>query len=66
MNMLVGDFTPAHVVRLMNSAFHGLDKTVDGLGRNVLGLLFHGAPVAADLEAGRAADWIYPRRPEER
>lgn len=66
MNMLAGDFTPAHVVRLMNSAFHGLDKTVDGLGRNVLGLLFHGAPVATDLAAGSAADWIYPRRPEER
>lgn len=66
MNMLAADFTPAHVVRLMNSAFHGLDKTVDGLGRNVLGLLFHGAPLRTDLAEGRAADWIYPRRPEER
>ena len=66
MNMLAGGFTPAHVVRLMNAAFHGLDKTVDGLGRNVLGLLFHGAPTRTDLAAGRHADWIFPRRPEER
>jgi hypothetical protein len=65
MNMLADDFTPAHVVRLMNAAFHGLDKTVDGLGRNVLGLLFHGAPTRTDLATGAAADWIYPRRPEE-
>lgn len=66
MNMLAGEFTPAHIVRLMNSAFHGLDKTVDGLGRNVLGLLFHGAPTREDLAHGHASDWIYPRRPEER
>lgn len=66
MNMLAADFTPAHVVRLMNSAFHGLDKTVDGMGRNVLGLLFHGAPLRTELAAGRAPDWIFPRRPEER
>lgn len=66
MNMLAAGFTPAHIVRLMNSAFHGLDKTVDGLGRNVLGLLFHGAPTRTDLAAGRHTDWIFPSRPEER
>ncbi|WP_327665923.1 hypothetical protein [Streptomyces sp. NBC_00498] len=66
MNMLAKDFVPVHIVRLMNAAFHGLDKTVDAFGRSVLGLLFHGAPTRADLAEGRAFDWIYPRRPEER
>lgn len=65
MNMLAGDFVPARIVRLLNSAFHGLDKTVDGFGRNVLGLLFHGAPTREDLAAGAADDWIYPSRPRK-
>ncbi|WP_028921886.1 hypothetical protein [Pseudonocardia acaciae] len=63
MNMLAADFVPARIVRLLNSAFHGLDKTVDAFGRNVLGLLFHGAPTRDDLAAGTGADWIYPAKP---
>ncbi|MFJ8748054.1 hypothetical protein ACIREO_01725 [Streptomyces sp. NPDC102441] len=63
MNMLGEEFVPVHVIRLMNAAFHGLDKTADALGRSVLGLLFHGAPTRTDLAADRASDWIYPQRP---
>ncbi|WP_051897986.1 hypothetical protein [Sciscionella sediminilitoris] len=63
MNMLAEDFVPVHIVRLMNAAFHGLDKTVDAFGRSVLGLLFHGAPTREDLRTGAANDWIYPALP---
>jgi hypothetical protein len=64
MNMLDESFVPVHVIRLINSAFHGLDKTIDSLNRNVLGLLFHGAPTRHDLVAGAEPDWFYPARPE--
>jgi hypothetical protein len=63
MNMMADDFVPVHVVRLMNVAIHGIDKTRDYLGRNLRGVLFHGAPTPADLEAGADADWFYPAEP---
>lgn len=44
MNIADDAFVPATLVRFLNSAVHGLDKTADSAGRNVLGLLFHGAP----------------------
>jgi hypothetical protein len=67
MNMLGPDLVPAHVVRLMSSALHGLDKTSDLDGRwGLWGLIFHGAPTREDVAEGRAADWVYPRRPEQR
>jgi hypothetical protein len=67
MNMLGEDLRPAHVIRLMNSAFHGLDKTSDLDGRwGLWGLIFHGAPTRHDIADGRANDWIYPQRPEQR
>lgn len=68
MNMLGEDFVPSRIVRLVNSAFHGIDKTLDGFGhyqqtnRGVVGLLFHGAPTRQELTAG-TADWIYPAEP---
>jgi hypothetical protein len=68
MNMLAEDFVPSRIVRLVNSAFHGIDKTLDGFGhyqqtnRGVVGLLFHGAPTREDL-AGGPRDWIYPAEP---
>jgi hypothetical protein len=67
MNMLDEGFVPVSVVRFMNAAVHGLDRTVDeGDDRNVLGLIFLGAPTAADLNAGAVgelADWRYPAPP---
>jgi hypothetical protein len=65
MNMLAPQFRAVHIIRFMNAAFHGLDRTVDSLDRNVLGLLFQGAPTRQDLAAGRALDWIYPQRPQQ-
>jgi hypothetical protein len=64
-NIMSDDFVPAHLVRLMNVTLHGVDKTRDYLNRNLRGVLFHGAPVAADL--GKSADgtWIYPAEPAE-
>lgn len=53
MNMLDADFLPVHIIRFMNSAIHGLDRTVDGT-RVILGLLFLGAPTRQDLMAD---DW---------
>ncbi|WP_043830052.1 hypothetical protein [Muricoccus aerilatus] len=62
-NIMAGDFVPAHLVRLMNVALHGVDKTRDYLARNLRGVLFHGAPTAADLAAGASPDWFYPAEP---
>jgi hypothetical protein len=62
-NIMADDFVPAHLVRLMNVALHGIDKTRDYLGRNLRGVLFHGAPTAADLAAGAECTWFYPPEP---
>ena len=63
MNIMSDDFVPVHIVRLMNVAIHGIDKTRDFLGRNIRGVLFHGAPTPADLLAGADPDWFYPEEP---
>lgn len=58
------DFIPAHVVRLMNSGIHGIDKTRDFLGRFIRGVLFQGAPLPDELASGTAArHWYYPTEP---
>ncbi len=62
-NIMGEDFVPAQVVRLLNAAFHGIDKTRDFLGRNLRGVLLHGAPTAADLAAGADGPWFYPAEP---
>jgi hypothetical protein len=62
-NIMSEDFVPAQVVRLLNAAFHGIDKTRDFLGRNLRGVLLHGAPTAADLAAGADGPWFYPAEP---
>ncbi|WP_338663783.1 hypothetical protein VQH23_01190 [Pararoseomonas sp. SCSIO 73927] len=62
-NIMADSFVPAHMVRLMNVALHGVDKTRDYLARNLRGVLFHGAPVAADLAGGADPDWFYPPEP---
>jgi hypothetical protein len=62
-NIMGEDFTPAHVVRLLNAAIHGIDKTRDFLDRNLRGVLLHGAPTAADIAAGASGPWFYPSEP---
>ncbi|GAA4803982.1 hypothetical protein [Streptomyces ziwulingensis] len=64
MNIAGDTFLPVHVVRFLNSAVHGLDKTADSAGRNVLGLLFHGAPTRHTLHEEQDADWALPARPD--
>lgn len=57
-------FVPAHIVRLLNVGIHGIDKARDFLNRNLRGVMFHGAPVPADLAAGTAdPHWFYPPEP---
>lgn len=63
MNIADDAFLPVRVVRFVNSAVHGLDKTADSAGRNVLGLLFHGAPTRRTLHDDNADDWALPARP---
>ncbi|GAA2932592.1 hypothetical protein [Streptomyces mexicanus] len=63
MNTADDSFVPVHIVRFLNSAVHGLDKTADSAGRNVLGLLFHGAPTRRTLHEEHGADWVLPARP---
>jgi hypothetical protein len=62
-NIMGEDFVPAHLVRLMNVTLHGVDKTRDYLNRNLRGVLFHGAPLAAELAEGADPDWFYPPEP---
>jgi hypothetical protein len=62
-NIMDEGFMPAQVVRLLNAAFHGIDKTRDFLGRNLRGVLLHGAPTAADIAAGAPGPWFYPEEP---
>ena len=64
MNMLSDTFIPVSIVRFMNSAVHGLARTVDeGDDRNVLGLIYLGAPTAADLNERLELDTRYPQMP---
>ncbi|MGP2440575.1 hypothetical protein [Streptomyces sp. JW3] len=63
MNIADDAFLPVHIVRFLNSAVHGLDKTADSAGRNVLGLLFHGAPTRHTLPDATGPDWELPARP---
>ncbi|MHC9292528.1 hypothetical protein ACRCUN_08660 [Mycobacterium sp. LTG2003] len=64
MNMLDRDFVPVSIVRFVNAAIHGLHRTVDSEDqRNVLGLIFIGAPTAAEITAGVAVIDPYPAIP---
>lgn len=62
-NINAEDFTPIHLVRLMNAGIHGIDKTRDFLRRNLRGVLYHGAPGPDDIRAGREGVWAYPAEP---
>ncbi|MDQ2184802.1 hypothetical protein RBI13_06305 [Alcaligenaceae bacterium A4P071] len=63
MNIMDEQFVPVDIVRLMNVGMHGVDKARDYLGRNLRGVLFHGAPTPADMAAGVATDWFFPQEP---
>lgn len=64
MNMLDERFVPVSIVRFMNAAIHGLHRTVDSEDqRNVLGLIYIGAPTAADIAEGTARIDPYPAIP---
>lgn len=64
MNMLDRDFIPVSIVRFVNAAIHGLHRTVDSEDqRNVLGLIFMGAPTADEISAGTATLDAYPTIP---
>lgn len=63
MNIMDDRFVPVDIVRLMNVGLHGVDKARDYLGRNLRGVLFHGAPTPADIEAGASTDWFFPQEP---
>ncbi len=62
-NINAADFVPIDLVRLMNVAFHGIDKTRDYLQRNLRGVLFQGAPTRDDLRNGNGTNWFFPGEP---
>jgi hypothetical protein len=64
MNIMADDFIPIHIVRLINVGIHGIDRARDYLGRNLRGVLFHGAPTPADILAGASNDWFNPSEPK--
>lgn len=59
------DFNPAHIIRLFNSAFYGLDKTKEDGPVGVVGVIFHGAPTPAEIANGTGQDWQFPEEPED-
>jgi hypothetical protein len=63
MDMLAESFVPAHLIRLINVAFYGLDKTKDYQQRLLRGVMFHGAPTRHDLGDPAHADWFSPVEP---
>lgn len=62
-DILDRDFVPVHLIRLVNSALYGLDRTKDFLNRNVRGLIFQGAPTARELHDPEHTDWAHPPEP---
>ncbi|MEV5760016.1 hypothetical protein AB0L61_25010 [Streptomyces tendae] len=56
-------FVPARLIRLANAALYGLDRTKDYLGRDLRGVIFQGAPTAADLAADASGPWFWPAVP---
>jgi hypothetical protein len=63
MNMMDDKFVPIDIVGMMNVAIHGIDKTRDYLGRNLRGVLYHGAPLPDEIAAGTSEDWFWPVEP---
>ena len=63
MDMADEDFQPVDVIRMVNVALFGLDKTKDYLGRNLRGLVLQGAPVREYIRAGTDEIWYWPPAP---
>jgi hypothetical protein len=63
MNMMDDKFVPIDIVGMMNVAIHGIDKTRDYLGRNLRGVLYHGAPLPDEIASGTSEDWFWPVEP---
>ncbi|TCP45063.1 hypothetical protein EV191_11729 [Tamaricihabitans halophyticus] len=63
MDALDVDFVPARLIRLMNGALYGLDRTKDYLNRTLRGLIFQGAPTRSDIAAGDQSTWWWPAEP---
>ncbi|MBK1782731.1 hypothetical protein [Prauserella cavernicola] len=57
------EFVPARLIRLMNGALYGLDRTKDYLNRTLRGLIFQGAPTREDIAAGEPGVWWWPEEP---
>ncbi len=57
------EFVPIQLVRLVNAGIHGIDKTRDYLGRNLRGVMFHGAPMPAEIATGADPYWFHPAEP---
>ncbi|ASR36699.1 hypothetical protein BAY61_18715 [Prauserella marina] len=60
------DFVPARLIRLMNGALYGLDRTKDYLNRTLRGLIFQGAPTRQDIAGGNDDVWWWPAEPGTR
>jgi hypothetical protein len=58
-------FNPSQIIRLFNSAFHGLDKTKEDGPVGVVGVMFHGAPTREDLAVGAHVEWTHPAEPKD-
>lgn len=58
------DFVPARLIRLVNGALYGLDRTKDYLNRTLRGLIFQGAPSPAEIGAGKQDVWGWPLEPD--
>ncbi|MFB4421859.1 hypothetical protein C5F59_012290 [Streptomyces sp. QL37] len=56
-------FVPARIIRLANAALYGLERTKDYLGRDLRGVIFQGAPTAADLGGTGTGPWFWPPVP---
>lgn len=62
-NLRAAEFNPSWVIRLFNSALHGLDKTKEDGPVGVVGVMFHGAPTRDDLASGALSEWTHPAEP---
>jgi hypothetical protein len=53
---------PARLIRLVNGALYGLDRTKDYLNRTLRGLIFQGAPSRDEIATSQDA-WWWPAEP---
>jgi hypothetical protein len=63
MDMLSDDFNPVLIIRLVNSAFYGLDRTKDYLRQSLRGLMLQGAPGRDEVLEADSTAWFWPAMP---